>query len=268
MHTPLHPTHLRRSRSDRAAFGVALSAFCAALVCATSAWQSLPAAAQSQSPGQRSEKPQQSQPAEPAPKGLPDKPAPDAGNGQPKKPVLPQARSDGARALDKLPQTAEEKSRSLNDLYAKLATAENEDEAKKLAGQIERLWRHSGSDTANLLVSRALKVAGEKRNELALRLFDHAIELAPDYTEAFTQRAFFHFTQSNMHAAVGDLRRVLALDPNHFKAMEGLAQIWRDSGNKKGAYEVTKQLLDVHPFAAGAKQNFDELKRAVEGQGI
>ena len=209
--------------------------------------------------------------AEPAPPASPDAaplPGQPPSTGQQRKPVLPQARSDGARALEKLPQTAEEKSRSLGDLYAQLATAEDEEAAKKITGQIERLWRHSGSDTANLLVSRALKAAGDKRLELAEKLFDHAVTLAPDYTEAFTQRAFFHFTQSNMQAAVGDLRRVLALDPNHFKALEGLAQIWGTTGNKKGAYEVTKQLLDVHPFAAGAKQSFEELKREVEGQGI
>ncbi len=207
----------------------------------------------------------------PSPKSepvLPSNPETAPVPGQPRKPVLPQARSDGARALEKLPQTAEEKGRALNDFYAQLATAESEEAAKKITGQIERLWRHSGSDTANLLVSRALKAAGEKRLELAEKLFEHAVTLAPDYTEAFTQRAFYHFTQNNMQAAVGDLRRVLALDPNHFKALEGLAQIWGSSGNKKAAYEVTKQLLDVHPFAAGAKQSFDELKREVEGQGI
>lgn len=212
--------------------------------------------------------PQKSDSAPDNPSTGPARPDVDHSPGNQKKPVLPQARSDGARALDKLPQTAEEKSRALNDLYAQLTAADSEEAAKKIAAQIERLWRHSGSDTANLLVSRALKVAAEKRSELALRLLDRAVAISPDYTEAFTQRAFFHFTQHNMRAAVGDLRRVLALDPNHFKAMEGLAQIWRESGNKKAAYEVTKQLLDVHPFAAGAKQSLEELKREVEGQGI
>lgn len=182
--------------------------------------------------------------------------------------MLPKERSDGARALDKVPQTAEDKKRQLADLYAQLAAAESEEEATKLAGGIERLWRLSGSDTVNLLISRAAKVAGEKRTELAEKLLDHAVTLAPDYTESFSQRAFFHFSQSNMTAALGDLRRVLALDPSHFKAMEGIVQIWRESGNKKAAYEVLKQLLDVHPFAAGAKQAYEELKREVEGRGI
>lgn len=184
------------------------------------------------------------------------------------RPFVPQARSDGARALEKLPQTADEKRRALSDLYAQLAAAGSEEEAGKLAENIERLWRLSGSDTVNLLISRAAKVTAEKRVDLAEKLLDQAVALAPDYTESFSQRAFFHFSQSNTTAALGDLRRVLALDPNHFKAMEGLVQIWRETGNKKSAYEVLKQLLDVHPFAAGAKQAYDELKREVEGRGI
>ena len=181
---------------------------------------------------------------------------------------LPKARTDGARPLDKLPQTAEEKRLQLSNLYAQLATAEDEKAAARIASSIERLWRHSGSDTVNLLISRAAKVAAEKRTDLAETLLDRAVTLAPDYTEGFSQRAFFHFSQSNITAALGDLRRVLALDPNHFKALEGLVQIWRDTGNKKGAYEVLRQLLDVHPFAPGAQQAFDELKRDVEGRGI
>lgn len=208
-------------------------------------------------------------PTPPADRSLPPGKQPDGpGAGPPRKPVVPQQRSDGARALDKLPQTAEEKRRQLSDLYAQLAAAESEDAATKLAASIERLWRHSGSDTASLLISRAAKVAAEKRTELAEKLLDRAVTIAPDYTEGFSQRAFFHYSQNNMTAALGDLRRVLALDPNHFKAMEGIVQIWRDTGNKKGAYEVLKQLLDVHPYAAGAKQAYEELKREVEGRGI
>ena len=36
------------------------------------------------------------------------------------------------------------------DLYAQLATAEDEPSAKKFASQIERLWSHTGSDTIDL----------------------------------------------------------------------------------------------------------------------
>ena len=173
-----------------------------------------------------------------------------------------------ARPTPKPPQTAEEKARQLGDLYALLATAEDEDTARKYTSAIERLWMYSGSDTVAMLMQRAAAAMSKKDNGLARKLLDYVVTLAPDYPEGFNQRAYLHFSLNDYDSAVGDLRRVLALDPNHYKALEGLSQIWRDSGNKKGALGVMKQLIDVHPFAAGGKTALEELKREVEGQGI
>lgn len=170
--------------------------------------------------------------------------------------------------LDRVPKTAEEKVRLLADLYAHLATAEDEAQAKKTAERIERLWLVSGSDTVNLLMERAAKAIVEKKFDKAEKLLDQVVVLAPDYAEGFNRRAYLNFTQNRFEQAVGDLRRVLALEPNHFKALEGLAQIWRETGNKPGALRVMRQLMDVNPFFPGAKGVIDELKREVEGQGI
>lgn len=179
-----------------------------------------------------------------------------------------QPAADPQAKLSRPPQTREEKARRLADLYAQLATAEDEETAKRHASAIERLWMQSGSDTVSLLLERATQAMKKKKTTLAEKLLDHVVALAPDYAEGFNQRAYLHFTQNNYEAAVGDLRRVLALDPNHYKALEGLAQIWRETGNKKGAYGVMKQLMEVHPFASGAKAIYEELKRETDGQGI
>jgi tetratricopeptide (TPR) repeat protein len=170
--------------------------------------------------------------------------------------------------LESMPQTADEKAKVLNDLYAHLATAEDEQSAKPIADTIERLWLQSGSETINLLMERAAAAMNTKNTDLALKLLDFVTELAPDYAEGFNRRAYVHFTRNSVEAAVGDLRRTLALEPNHFKALDGLGQIWREHGNKRGALRVEKQLLDVHPNWPGAKQAVEELTREVEGQGI
>ena len=99
-------------------------------------------------------------------------------------------------------------------------------------------------------------------------MLDHVVELAPDFTEAWNRRAYVHFVQNDVERALGDLRRTLALDPHHFKALDGLAQIMREIGQKKAALKAFKQLLDVHPYWSGAKQAVDELEREVDGQGI
>ncbi len=213
--------------------------------------------------------PQAAEPQPPAPdlKQKPpgkDQPAPDgkSAGGD----TTPQR--DPAKPRFKAPQTADEKAKVLGDLYAHLATAEDEEAAKRVAGQIERLWLFSGSATVDLLMERARKAIGESKHDLAQQLLNAVVSIAPDYAEGFNRRAFLKFTRNDREGAVGDLRRVLALEPNHFKALEGLAQIWRDTGNKKGAYRVIKQLLEVNPFAPNAKQLHDELQRDVDGQGI
>ena len=94
------------------------------------------------------------------------------------------------------------------------------------------------------------------------------MELAPDFTEAWNRRAYVHFVQNDIEHALGDLRRTLALDPHHFKALDGLGQILREIGQKKAALKAFKQLLDVHPYWSGAKQAVEELEREVDGQGI
>lgn len=173
-----------------------------------------------------------------------------------------------ARPGSALPKTPAEREKTLADLYALLATAEDEESAKAIADAIERVWVHSGSATIDLLMERSIKAMNEKKVDLALKLLDNVVELAPDFTEGWNRRAYVYFVQNDIERALGDLRRTLALDPHHFKALDGLAQILREIGQKKAALKAFKELIEVHPYWSGAKQAIEELEREVEGQGI
>ncbi len=166
------------------------------------------------------------------------------------------------------PRTPAEREKALNDLYAILATAENEAAAKTVATNIERLWLNSGSDTVSLLMERAATAVQQKKPELALKVLDEVVALAPDYAEGWNRRAYVHFTQNQVQQALGDIRRVLALDPNHFKALDGLVHVLKEIGQKKGALAAVKKLLEVHPYWEGAQAIHDELAREVEGQAL
>lgn len=170
------------------------------------------------------------------------------------------------RAPSALPRTPVERDRTLSDLYALLATAEDEGTAKAIAEGIERVWTHSGSPTVDLLLGRATKAVSEKNYDRALKFLDNVVEQAPDFTEGWNRRAYVHFQRNELALALGDLRRTLALDPNHFKALDGLAQVLRDIGQKKAALDVLERLHDVHPFWPGAAQAIEELSREVDGQ--
>jgi len=180
----------------------------------------------------------------------------------------PEPKTKAPKRGSALPKNPAEREKTLSDLYALLATADDEDTAKAITDAIERVWLHSGSATIDVLMERSIKAMSQKKVDLALKLLDSVVDLAPDYTEAWNRRAYVHFVRKDTERALGDLRRALALDPNHFKALDGLAQILREIGQKKPALKSFRQLLDVHPYWSGAKEAVEELERDVDGQGI
>jgi tetratricopeptide (TPR) repeat protein len=180
----------------------------------------------------------------------------------------PKTKPKSLQRNSSLPRTPAEREKTLSDLYALLATADDEEAAKAISDAIERVWLHSGSATVDLLMERSMKAMSDKNNELALKLLDAVVDLAPDFTEAWNRRAYVHFVRKDTERALGDLRRALALDPNHFKALDGLAQILREMGQKRPALKAFRQLLDIHPYWSGAQQAVEELEREVDGQGI
>lgn len=205
---------------------------------------------------------------------LPDEPLPESrqspSEGGAAGPARPQAEmgADGARQPGVAPGSPAEREKVLADLYARLATAPDAETAAPIADALERVWSNSGSPTADLLVQRATALAQQNRQDLALKLLTTAVELQPDHVEAWSRRAYLFYLMNDTKRALGDLRRVLALEPNHFKALEGLASILQNAGEKSAALKAYESLLKVHPQMPGAKEARDELRRAVEGQGI
>jgi tetratricopeptide (TPR) repeat protein len=179
------------------------------------------------------------------------------------------AKSPAKRALGAvIPDAPIERAKLLRDLYAHLATAHDEQAAAPFVEAIERLWLTPGSDTVMALMERALHAASHERPDLALNLLDAVINIAPDYAEGFNRRAYVFYTLGDRERALGDLRRVLALDPSHFKAIDGFAQIMKDFGDKKAAFVAYQKLISIHPFWPSAQSAHDELKKEVEGQGL
>jgi len=164
--------------------------------------------------------------------------------------------------------TRESRAAFLTTLYDQLKQAPSEEAAELVVKAIEKVWRQSGSDTADLLMERAALAIQAKNLPLAMELLSALVQVAPEYAEAWNQLATVHFMQDDYRKAMQGLRQVLTLEPRHFKAIEGLALILRELGDKKGALRAVRRALAIHPQLKSAKQAEDELMRDVEGQGI
>ena len=157
---------------------------------------------------------------------------------------------------------------TLDDLFARLAAAKDESEAAGVANLIERRWARSGSDTADLLMSRAGDALKGKDFPLAIELLDRVVTLRPEWAEAWHRRATAFFLLDDPVSAIADIQRVLAKEPRHFAAWAGLGHIYMSGGDKKRALEAYRKALALHPKMAKLREIVDRLQPEIDGRDI
>lgn len=157
---------------------------------------------------------------------------------------------------------------TLDTLFDRLAKARDEEEAKGIAGLIERRWARSGSDTADLLLSRAQEAAEAKDYPLAVELLDRTIALQPRWAEAWNQRATMFYLLDDPVAAMVDLHQALLLEPRQFNAWAGLGQIYMASDDKAHALQAYRQALKIDPYLPSLRKVVDKLAIQVDGTDL
>jgi tetratricopeptide (TPR) repeat protein len=166
------------------------------------------------------------------------------------------------------PVETENQQAFLEGLFKRLKATSDAVEAQGVAGLIERIWSRSGSDTADLLMSRATAAMQAKENDLALTLLGRLVEIQPDWAEAWNTRATLLFEMDDFDASVLDIQRALTLEPRHFGALSGLAIILEQEGLNRRALETYNRVLDIYPALDSVRKARDNLAIEVDGRGI
>jgi tetratricopeptide (TPR) repeat protein len=158
--------------------------------------------------------------------------------------------------------------RNLDFLFGALKAAPDAETAKQVESRIWALWVASGSDTANLLMTRVKAATEAKDIELALKLLDAIVEIKPDYVEAWNRRATLHYMQKNFGQSMEDIRQVLIREPRHFGAISGLGMILQEFGDDKRALGAFRRALEIHPHLQKIPELVKGLAEKVEGRDI
>jgi tetratricopeptide (TPR) repeat protein len=137
--------------------------------------------------------------------------------------------------------------RELDTLYGRLAKTRFSDEASGIVAEIGHLRLQSGSDTADLLISRALKARESDNWALALKLFDSVVGLYPDWSEAWSERATARFRSGDVSGAMADVAQTLKREPRDLGALAGLAAMMLDVGDADAALKVYDRALKLAP---------------------
>ncbi|MBN9455529.1 MAG: tetratricopeptide repeat protein [Bosea sp. (in: a-proteobacteria)] len=191
--------------------------------------------------------------AQPTPPQRPGSVAPSDKMDNPSEPSAPAARTPAA---------------TLDRLFQRLHDATSPEEAKGIASLIQRRWARSGSDTADLLMTRAQQALKSKQTELAIELLDRVVSLQPDWAEAWNQRANALYIAGDPLRSMVDIGEALKREPRHYGAMMGLGIILRQQGDDKGAMIAFRRALAVYPELDTARKAVDSLRYEVDGREI
>ena len=135
---------------------------------------------------------------------------------------------------------------TLDDLYQKLSNA-TQSESVLLEKEIRFLWQQSGSNVVDLLLKRAQNAQNRLEHGLAAEHFTAVIELAPDFSPAWTGRANAYLALELHGPALSDLEHALSLDPQNFEALTGLGVILEKLEAPELALRAYDEVLAIHP---------------------
>jgi tetratricopeptide (TPR) repeat protein len=163
------------------------------------------------------------------------------------------------------PNFKADQTKTLDTLFAELKRSKDNPTAERLTAQIWREWGDSGSDSINLMMEWAQRAMGSRNFSAALDTLDQVVLLAPDFAEGWNKRATLHFMMEHPQKSMADIERTLALEPRHFGALAGMAEILRARGQDALALKAYERALEVYPRMRGAQQAVGDLTDSLSG---
>ena len=139
---------------------------------------------------------------------------------------------------------------------------------QQLERQIKKEWSRSGSASMDFLLQRGQAALDAEDFEAALEHFTALTDHAPDFAEGWNGRAKALFHQGLYGPAMEDLSKVLALNPQQFEAMIGVAAILQTVGQNEKALSAWRLVLKVHPKHPEAAKAVPVLEAMVAGVAL
>jgi tetratricopeptide (TPR) repeat protein len=133
-------------------------------------------------------------------------------------------------------------------LFAALAAAKSDAEAREVEDRLWTFWRSLADDESRQLL--------EQSREAQLR-FDYAealiynkavVEHAPQFAEGWNQLGYVYFLAGQYDASLDAIEHVLALEPMHYAALAGKGIILYYAGKVDEAQVPLKRALAINPW--------------------
>ena len=152
---------------------------------------------------------------------------------------------------------ADQKDSRLNNLFDQLFLSNNNMEASLILSKIWDIWSIAKNQKTQIIFNDANQLMDRGKYDNAIDLFSKVIDESPDFAEGWNKRATVYFLIGDLNKSISDIEETLSLEPRHFGALDGLAEIYLLKDDLLSAAATYKRILEIIP---SSKKSQDRLK--------
>ena len=148
----------------------------------------------------------------------------------------------------------------LNGLFRELGKPEPANDPDDIEDLIWALWISHPEGRAATAMANACEAMAAGAFDLAKPILDELVERYPDWPEAWNKRAILAFIARQDEACLADIERTLRLEPRHFGAISGFAQLCVRQHRHVEAKAALTIALEIDPHLRGLRELIDKLE--------
>jgi len=123
---------------------------------------------------------------------------------------------------------------------------------------LEHIWFHQAGKDAYRMLEQAHDAMEKKEFQRALAILDRMIERYPAFAEAWNRRGAVYWELGNYQQSAADSERALALNPNHYGAMQGIGICRLQMGDVAEACRYLRAALKVLPHDTATRESLQK----------
>ena len=140
----------------------------------------------------------------------------------------------------------------LEKFFIDLKNSKNLNEAIVVEKNIWSLWNlHPKNQFLTNKLELGTELMENGQHNYAYKIFSNIIYEDPSWSEAWNKRATVLFLMKEYDLSLDDIKKTLELEPRHFGALTGRAQIYIDLMEYQKALDNLILTKEIYPFSRG-----------------
>jgi tetratricopeptide (TPR) repeat protein len=122
------------------------------------------------------------------------------------------------------------------------------------------IWFRLGNEQSNKAVCRGTQAINRQEYRPAIEHFSTAINITPNFSEAFNQRAIAYYLLDDFRSSIKDCERTVELMPCHFGAWAGMGHCYAHLGKLDQALKNYRKAIEINPHLEQIREGIVQIE--------